>query len=94
MSTLLGELGADVIKVERPPGGDEFRIAHGGRGGAGFSVYNRDQRSILLDLTAEPGREVFQRLTANADVVVGRPTAREWPGASASITIGSARPIL
>jgi crotonobetainyl-CoA:carnitine CoA-transferase CaiB-like acyl-CoA transferase len=70
VSTLLGELGADVIKVERPPGGDEFRIAHGGRGGAGFSVYNRGQRSILLDLTAEPGREVFQRLTANADVVV------------------------
>jgi crotonobetainyl-CoA:carnitine CoA-transferase CaiB-like acyl-CoA transferase len=70
VSTLLGELGAEVIKVERPPGGDEFRIAHGGRGGAGFSVYNRDQRSILLDLTAEPGQEVFRRLTANADVVV------------------------
>jgi crotonobetainyl-CoA:carnitine CoA-transferase CaiB-like acyl-CoA transferase len=70
VATLLGELGAEVIKVERPPGGDEFRIAHGGRGGAGFSVYNRDQRSVLLDLTAEPGREVFRRLTAQADVVV------------------------
>lgn len=70
VATLLGELGAEVIKVERPPGGDEFRIAHGGRGGAGFSVYNRDQRSVLLDLTAEPGREVFRRLTAHADVVV------------------------
>ncbi|HEU5390912.1 MAG TPA: CoA transferase [Streptosporangiaceae bacterium] len=70
VATLLGELGAEVIKVERPPGGDEFRVAHGGRGGAGFSVYNRDQRSVLLDLTAEPGREVFRRLTAHADVVV------------------------
>jgi crotonobetainyl-CoA:carnitine CoA-transferase CaiB-like acyl-CoA transferase len=70
VATLLGELGAEVIKVERPPGGDEFRVAHGGRGGAGFSVYNRDQRSVLLDLTADRGREVFRRLIAHADVVV------------------------
>jgi crotonobetainyl-CoA:carnitine CoA-transferase CaiB-like acyl-CoA transferase len=70
VATLLGELGADVIKVERPPAGDEFRIAHGGRGGIGFSVYNRDQRSILLDLRADSGRETFRRLVKTADVVV------------------------
>ena len=70
VATLLGELGAEVIKVERPPGGDEFRIAHGGRGGVGFSVYNRDQRSVLVDLTADRGREVFLRLAGSADVVV------------------------
>jgi crotonobetainyl-CoA:carnitine CoA-transferase CaiB-like acyl-CoA transferase len=70
VATLLGELGAEVIKVERPPGGDEFRIAHGGRGGVGFSVYNRDQRSVLLDLTGGRGREVFLRLAGSADVVV------------------------
>src|SRR6202042_3104512 len=70
VATLLGELGAEVIKVERPPGGDEFRIAHGGRGGVGFSVYNRDQRSILLDLTDGRGRELFLRLARSADVVV------------------------
>jgi crotonobetainyl-CoA:carnitine CoA-transferase CaiB-like acyl-CoA transferase len=69
-ATMLGELGAEVIKVERPPRGDEFRVAHGGRGGAGFTVYNRDQRSLLLDLTGEPGRDVFRRLTRSADVVV------------------------
>jgi crotonobetainyl-CoA:carnitine CoA-transferase CaiB-like acyl-CoA transferase len=70
VATLLGELGAEVLKVERPPDGDEFRIAHGGRGGVGFSVYNRDQRSILLDLTSEPGHGVFRRLAGSADVVV------------------------
>ena len=70
VATLLGELGAEVIKVERPPNGDEFRIAHGGRGGVGFSVYNRDQRSMLLDLTGGRGREVFLRLAGSADVVV------------------------
>ena len=69
-ATLLGELGADVIKVERPPLGDEFRIAHGGRGGAGFSVYNREQRSLLLDLTSDQGRDTFRELVAAADVVV------------------------
>jgi crotonobetainyl-CoA:carnitine CoA-transferase CaiB-like acyl-CoA transferase len=70
VATLLGELGADVVKVERPPAGDEFRVAHGGRGGVGFSAYNRDQRSILVDLRAASGKETFSRLVASADVVV------------------------
>jgi crotonobetainyl-CoA:carnitine CoA-transferase CaiB-like acyl-CoA transferase len=69
-ATLLGELGADVLKVERPPRGDEFRVAHGGRGGAGFAVYNRDQRSLLLNLTGDEGRDVFRQLVRTADVVV------------------------
>jgi crotonobetainyl-CoA:carnitine CoA-transferase CaiB-like acyl-CoA transferase len=69
-ATLLGELGAEVLKVERPPHGDEFRIAHGGRGGAGFSVYNRDQRSLLLDLATDHGRETFRELVRSSDVVV------------------------
>jgi len=69
-ATLLGELGAEVWKIERPPHGDEFRTAHGGRGGAGFSVYNRDQRSLLLGLGAEPGAGVFADLVRSSDVVV------------------------
>ena len=69
-ATLLGELGAEVLKIERPPLGDEFRIAHGGRGGIGFSVYNRDQRSLLLDLAADRGREIFAELVRSSDVVV------------------------
>jgi crotonobetainyl-CoA:carnitine CoA-transferase CaiB-like acyl-CoA transferase len=69
-ATLLGELGAEVLKIERPPLGDEFRTAHGGRGGVGFSVYNRDQRSLLLDLAADRGREIFAELVRSSDVVV------------------------
>jgi crotonobetainyl-CoA:carnitine CoA-transferase CaiB-like acyl-CoA transferase len=69
-ATLLGELGAEVWKIERPPHGDEFRTAHGGRGGAGFSVYNRDQRSLLLDLAGGPGGGVFRDLVRSSDVVV------------------------
>jgi crotonobetainyl-CoA:carnitine CoA-transferase CaiB-like acyl-CoA transferase len=69
-ATLLGELGAEVWKIERPPHGDEFRTAHGGRGGAGFSVYNRDQRSLLLDLAGGPGAGVFRDLVRTSDVVV------------------------
>jgi crotonobetainyl-CoA:carnitine CoA-transferase CaiB-like acyl-CoA transferase len=69
VGTLLADLGADVIKIERPPHGDEFRVAHGGRGGSSFEVYNRDQRSALLDLSGD-GRPLFDRLVRSADVVV------------------------
>lgn len=68
--SLLADLGADVIKVERPPAGDEFRVAHGGRGGASFEAYNRDQRSVMLDLSPGEDRLVFDRLVSGADVVV------------------------
>jgi crotonobetainyl-CoA:carnitine CoA-transferase CaiB-like acyl-CoA transferase len=69
-ATLLGELGAEVLKIERPPRGDEFRTAHGGRGGAGFSVYNRDQRSLLLNLADTAGQDVFRQLVRSSDVVI------------------------
>jgi crotonobetainyl-CoA:carnitine CoA-transferase CaiB-like acyl-CoA transferase len=70
VGTLLADLGADVIKVERPPHGDEFRVAHGGRGGSSFEAYNRDQRSALLDLSPGDDRRLFDRLVGSADVVV------------------------
>jgi len=70
VGTLLADLGADVIKIERPPHGDEFRVAHGGRGGSSFEVYNRGQRSALLDLSGGEDRLVFDRLAGSADVVV------------------------
>ena len=69
LATILGELGADVLKVERPPRGDEYRTAHAGRVGVGFPVYNREQRGIMIDL-AHGGRDVFMRLARTADVVV------------------------
>jgi crotonobetainyl-CoA:carnitine CoA-transferase CaiB-like acyl-CoA transferase len=59
----LAELGADVIKVE-PPGGDPFR------GQPGYHVWNRSRRSIVLDLKADEGMEVFLGLCRDADVLV------------------------
>jgi crotonobetainyl-CoA:carnitine CoA-transferase CaiB-like acyl-CoA transferase len=70
VGSLLADLGADVIKIERPPLGDEFRVAHGGRGGSSFDAYNRDQRSAMLDLSPGDDRLVFDRLVGSADVVV------------------------
>lgn len=70
VGSLLADLGADVIKIERPPLGDEFRVAHGGRGGSSFEVYNRGQRSAMLDLSPGDDRLMFDRLVGSADVVV------------------------
>jgi crotonobetainyl-CoA:carnitine CoA-transferase CaiB-like acyl-CoA transferase len=70
VGSLLADLGADVIKVERPPLGDEFRVAHGGRGGSSFAPYNRDQLSAMLDLSPGDDRRLFDRLVGSADVVV------------------------
>jgi crotonobetainyl-CoA:carnitine CoA-transferase CaiB-like acyl-CoA transferase len=70
VGSLLADLGADVIKIERPPLGDEFRVAHGGRGGSSFDAYNRDQRSAMLDLSPGDDRLMFDRLAGSADVVV------------------------
>jgi crotonobetainyl-CoA:carnitine CoA-transferase CaiB-like acyl-CoA transferase len=68
----LADLGADVIKIERPRIGDDFR--HGpapeGETSLSFQNNNRGKRSITLDLRADEGRELFLRLVERADVVV------------------------
>jgi crotonobetainyl-CoA:carnitine CoA-transferase CaiB-like acyl-CoA transferase len=69
VGALLGELGAEVVKIERPPAGDEYRTAHAGRGGVGFPAFNRGKRSLMLDL-ARGGRDVFLGLARSADFVV------------------------
>ncbi len=69
---LLADMGADVIKVENPSGGDFTRAASPSIGGegAGFLAVNRNKRSIALDLKSERGREVFLQLVGTSDVVV------------------------
>jgi crotonobetainyl-CoA:carnitine CoA-transferase CaiB-like acyl-CoA transferase len=69
--SLLGELGADVIKVE-PPGGDAYRHVMPVAPGIGryFVPLNRGKRSVVLDLKSESGRAALARLVASADVVV------------------------
>jgi crotonobetainyl-CoA:carnitine CoA-transferase CaiB-like acyl-CoA transferase len=70
---LLAAAGADVIKVERPPAGDDTR-QNPGFYPSGVSAYfaqqNWGKRSVLLDLTAEPGKAAFRRLLAGADVLI------------------------
>ena len=75
-ATLLGDLGADVIKVE-PPRGDDTRSLGPERGGerAPFISVNRNKRSIVLDLTRPADREAFGKLAATADAVIAN--ARE-----------------
>ena len=71
-SQLLGDMGAEVIKVEAPEG-DAVRPVGPKRShgmSALFMGVNRNKRSIVLDLKGAGGREVFDRLLAKADVVV------------------------
>lgn len=82
----MGDFGADVIKVE-PPGGDLFRYAGPSRShgmGAGFLNFNRNKRSVVLDLKAATDRERFEALLKDADVLVHnmRPDAAERLGLS------------
>jgi len=69
---LLGDFGAEVIKVESPAGDTTRGIGpwrHPGMG-AGFLHVNRNKRAIAIDLKAERGRDVLLRLARDADVVV------------------------
>jgi len=69
---LLGDQGADVIKVEGPGIGDLMRLLGRPREGitASFATTNRNKRSIVLDLKNDEDREAFMKLVATADVVV------------------------
>ncbi len=70
---ILGDLGADVIKVEAPPVGDTSRVTGGAQrdGQSGlFAQLNRNKRSIVIDLRDEAGRELARDLVAAADVLV------------------------
>lgn len=70
---ILAELGADVVKVERPDGGDAAR-AWGPPfvGGAGsiFAAANRGKRSITVDITRDEGRKLLRDLVNRSDVLV------------------------
>ncbi|BAX61215.1 CaiB/BaiF CoA transferase family protein [Burkholderia stabilis] len=70
-SALLGDLGADVIKIE-PPGGDDYRaIGPFANGESGlFGAMNRNKRSVVIDLKTADGQALAQSLCASADVVV------------------------
>ena len=84
---VLGDLGADVVKVEEPGRGDEARgfgvtpegLRRAGGSSPSFLALNRNKRSIALDLKSAAGLEVARRLALSADVLVHnfRPGAME-----------------
>src|SRR5215471_16645804 len=69
---LLGDFGATVIKVERPDGGDDARrFAPSWRGeSTAYLCYNRNKRSVCVDLNHRRGPEIIRRLTLHADIFV------------------------
>jgi crotonobetainyl-CoA:carnitine CoA-transferase CaiB-like acyl-CoA transferase len=88
---LLADMGAEVIKVE-PPGGDPLRAQGAIVEGLSwyFAAFNRNKRSIVLNLRSTAGQEALRRLIATADVVVDnfRPGVMadlglDWPQLSA-----------
>ncbi len=71
-SMTLGDLGAKVIKVERPGAGDDTRAFPPFKDGesAYFAAINHGKQSIALDLKSDGDREIFERLLARADMVL------------------------
>ena len=79
----LADLGADVVKVERPGTGDPFRAFKGGLYSPHYQTYNRNKRSIALDTKDPADLEVLHGLVASADVFIQnfRPGVAETLGA-------------
>ncbi len=70
---LLGDMGADVIKIEKPGGGDDARLMgryFTGGEGHGFMNLNRSKRSVALNLKSEKGRALLFELAAGADALI------------------------
>ena len=68
-SKLLGAMGAEVIKVERAPDGDDTRRLIG-FGSGFFPFFNRNKKSITIDLKSEKGKAVLRKLVRSADVFI------------------------
>jgi crotonobetainyl-CoA:carnitine CoA-transferase CaiB-like acyl-CoA transferase len=72
--TLLADMGADVVKIESPAGGDYSRelgpFAPGSPDGAGFLRLDRNKRSVALDLKSDLGKRTFGALVASTDVII------------------------
>jgi crotonobetainyl-CoA:carnitine CoA-transferase CaiB-like acyl-CoA transferase len=83
---LLGDLGADVIKLERPGRGDDLRSLRGTDMSAAFAAVNRNKRGIAVDLRHPDGAKVAVELARRADVVV----ENFLPGVAGRLGVGYA----
>ena len=85
---LLGDHGADVVKVERPGRGDDLRYLRGGNGmSAPFAACNRNKRGIAVDLQSPEGTTLVVELARRADVVI----ENFLPGVAAKLGLGYAQ---
>ena len=82
---LLAEMGADVIKIEKPGAGDPFRAFGDGLYSSHFQAHNRNKRSVALDFTKPSGRVALDTLVSTADVLLinVRPGVEEKLGVDA-----------
>jgi formyl-CoA transferase len=69
-SMLLGDLGADVVKIEKPDGGDNFRSFRGELYSPQFIAYNKNKRSVALDIRSDEGKAILWDLIDHADVLI------------------------
>lgn len=83
---LLGDLGADVIKIEPPEGDSMRRVGRPEKGGftAAFLNFNRNKRSVVIDIKKEHGRDLVRRLAVRADALV----ENNRPGVAERLGIG------
>jgi crotonobetainyl-CoA:carnitine CoA-transferase CaiB-like acyl-CoA transferase len=83
---VLGDLGADVIKVERPPVGDHVRVFNPKINGesAPFAALNRNKRSIVIDLKRPEGRDIVLELIRTSDALF----ENNRPGTLAKLGLG------
>lgn len=84
---LLGDLGADVIKIEQPGAGDPFRAFKNGLYSPHFQTYNRNKRSITLNTKNADDLAAFDELISTADVYI----QNFRPGAAGRLNVGEER---
>jgi len=86
-SMFLADMGADVIKIERPKTGDPFRAFRGGLYSPHFQTYNRNKRSLALDTREAEDLKVLDALIAQADIFI----QNFRPGVAEELNVGAER---
>jgi crotonobetainyl-CoA:carnitine CoA-transferase CaiB-like acyl-CoA transferase len=83
----LADMGADVVKIERPKTGDPFRAFNGGLYSPHFQTYNRNKRSLTLDTRETADLKIFDALASDADVFI----QNFRPGVAEELNVGAKR---
>jgi hypothetical protein len=84
---LLADMGADVVKVERPKTGDPFRAFNGGLYSPHYQTYNRNKRSLTIDTGVPADLKLLDELVSSADVFI----QNFRPGVAENLSVGAAR---